>query len=97
MSARNFATAIVILTAMCTLLLFFCPVASGPYSATHGPVNVLKAMRDASTLKLGMLLAATTLIMSGLGFRSRRSLIPVTVSRHDRDRQVTATSSEMRC
>jgi len=61
MGARSFAIALVVLTMFCTLLLLICPVASGPYSATHGPASALRCMRAAGILILGMLLAATAL------------------------------------
>ena len=62
MPARRFAIALVLVTTFCTLLLLVCPVASGPYSATHGPATSLRAMRFTLILMLTMLLAATSAV-----------------------------------
>lgn len=44
---------------MIALLLF--PLAFGPYATTHGPVTVLRAMRDSLLLRLSIVLAAISL------------------------------------
>jgi len=42
-------------------MLFLFPIASGPYSATHGPVSALRAIRDCSVLRLSIAFAALSL------------------------------------
>jgi hypothetical protein len=47
-----------ILAVICTIAIFLFPVASGPYSAVHGPVTALRSLRLRIKLWLGMALAA---------------------------------------
>jgi hypothetical protein len=44
------------------LLVFLCPVPTGPFSATHGPVTALRASRSAWLLLVLMAIAACNAI-----------------------------------
>ena len=95
--ARSFAIALVTAMVFCTVLLLICPVAWGPYSATHGPVTALRAMRSVATLMFSMLLAATALSSNAsvpalrhISFRSDSILLP-------RGGQAGTAASLLRC
>jgi hypothetical protein len=46
--------AVVALTLIAVALIFFVPVSSGPFAATHGPVSALRARRIALRLRLAL-------------------------------------------
>jgi len=54
-----------LLAVLGTVMLFLFPVASGPYSATQGPVTALRAMRDCSVLRFSISLAALSVFRLG--------------------------------
>ena len=96
MAERRFAIALVALTTFCTLLLLVCPVAVGPYSATHGPATALRAIRALAILLFAMFFYATAL--NGV-FRAPGLFSPVPAaieSASDRGR-AGGMSSELRC
>jgi hypothetical protein len=60
-----------IVTMLCVVGIFLFPVAVGPYSAVHGPVTALLAVRTAMKLRLAIALAALcNSIVSVSAFRS---------------------------
>ena len=69
MTGRHLVSALALLSIICTLAILLFPLASGhgPYSATHGPVTSLRAVKAASLLRLGMVLAATSLLTLAAG------------------------------
>lgn len=69
-----------ILAILGTMALLFYPLAYGPYSSTHGPVTVLRAMRDSLLLRISMIAAALALVFTQLrntGGLGNLELIPV--------------------
>lgn len=50
-----------VLLVLCTLLLLLCPAASGPYSATHGPVTALRNLHLWVLVCVSLLVAAKAL------------------------------------
>lgn len=97
MAARSFAIALVAFMVFCTVLLLIWPVAWGPYSATHGPVTALRAMRSSVILMLGMLLAATCLTKISLAPALLRNIDRSDSIRVRRDQTTGSPSSQMRC
>ncbi|HVN19550.1 MAG TPA: hypothetical protein VMU05_12275 [Dongiaceae bacterium] len=51
MTAGRIACALSVFAVVCVLVLFFCPVLDGPYSAVHGPVTALLSIRAAVRLR----------------------------------------------
>src|SRR5512142_106237 len=49
------------LVALGVLAIFFCPIPSGPFQATHGPTSALRASRAALSVFLAMALAGLLL------------------------------------
>jgi hypothetical protein len=49
-----------VVAAVCVLSIFLFPCVQGPYSAVHGPVTALQAVRAAARLRLAILAAALT-------------------------------------
>jgi hypothetical protein len=47
-----------IVAIICVLSIFLCPAAAGPYSAVHGPVSALQAIRNFMKLCCAMAMAA---------------------------------------
>jgi len=47
-----------VVAALCVLSIFLFPCVQGPYSAVHGPVTALQAVRAAARLRLAILAAA---------------------------------------
>jgi hypothetical protein len=65
-------------TILCILSIFLFPVATGPYSAVHGPVTALLAFRAALKIRFAMTLAAfgALLFLLEIGSRSLRIYLP---------------------
>jgi hypothetical protein len=61
MNALQLGRGLAVLAILGTLALLLYPLAYGPYSTTHGPVTVLRAMRDSLVLRLSIVLAALSL------------------------------------
>lgn len=53
---RAMIPALVLLTALCVLSIFFFPAHQGPYAATHGPVTELRALLPSASLFLALVL-----------------------------------------
>jgi hypothetical protein len=97
MAARSFAIALVAVMMFCTVLLLICPVAWGPYSATHGPATALRSMRLSAILVFSMLLAATSLMGNFSVPALLRSSVPTTVIIVPREGQASGACSQLRC
>ena len=65
MRVRELRHGLAVLAVLGTVMLFLFPVASGPYSATQGPVTALRAMRQCSVLRLSIVLAGLGLLRIG--------------------------------
>ncbi|PYX10285.1 MAG: hypothetical protein DMG88_03265 [Acidobacteria bacterium] len=57
MRFRTLGRGLAVLAIFGTVMLFLFPIASGPYSATHGPVTPLRAMRYSLLVRLSIVLA----------------------------------------
>ena len=66
MKESRMAKVLAVLAIMGTMALLLYPLAYGPYSATHGPITVLRAMRDSLLLRISMVVAALTLVFAQL-------------------------------
>ena len=66
MSALRTGSPLALVTIFCVLALFFFPAASGPYSAIHGPVTALLAVRAAARVRLSIVRAGLNAIRSRL-------------------------------
>jgi hypothetical protein len=60
-----------VLAMISIICIFLFPVAQGPYSAIHGPVTALQAIRSAARVKLSMIAAALSRLNSPRGFLTR--------------------------
>lgn len=58
MTPRPLAYELVILSIVCVIGIFLFPAPAGPYSAVHGPVTALLAIRSAARVRWTMVLAA---------------------------------------
>lgn len=67
-----------VLAALCVLSIFLFPSAQGPYSAVHGPVTALQAVRGAARLR-SAILAAGRKAFSNFVVPPLRMLSPVLV------------------
>jgi hypothetical protein len=56
MRFRTLGRSLAVLAIFGTVMLFLFPIASGPYSATHGPVTPLRAMRYSFLVRLSIVL-----------------------------------------
>jgi len=68
------ASAVLVLAAL--LLIFFCPLSQGPFSATHGPVTALRASRAASLILISIAFA-TMIVRKALAAFALFSPIPL--------------------
>jgi len=55
---RHFGHELAIVAIVCVLGIFLFPAAAGSYSAVHGPVTALQAMRRSIRLRWAMAVAA---------------------------------------
>ncbi len=58
MLRRSWIVEFAVAAVICILALLLAPASAGPYSATHGPVTVLRARRDGILLQFRIALAA---------------------------------------
>ena len=49
---------VVLVTLLCVIGIFLFPASAGPYSAVHGPVTALQAIRAAARVRWAVVLAA---------------------------------------
>jgi hypothetical protein len=66
MKPRLLAYELAVVTILCVLGIFFFPATAGPYSAVHGPVSGLLAIRAAMKLRWAMALVAAMASQLGL-------------------------------
>ena len=66
MPAFRTGSPLALVTVFCVLAIFFFPAASGPYSAIHGPVTALLAVRAAARVRLSIVRAGLNAIRSRL-------------------------------
>jgi len=76
MFALRNGSPLALVTILCVLAIFLFPAASGPYSAIHGPVTALLAMRAAARVRLTIVRSALTALRNGLQ-NARAVLIPL--------------------
>jgi hypothetical protein len=50
------------LAVLCTLVVFFCPVSQGPFTAVHGPVTALRAWQSAGIVVSGIVAVAAAVL-----------------------------------
>lgn len=55
---RHFGHELAIVAIVCVLSIFLFPAAAGSYSAVHGPVTALRAMRSSIRLRWAIAVAA---------------------------------------
>ncbi len=58
MLSGRIASDLAIIVVVCVISIFLFPVAQGPYSAIHGPVTALQAVRAAIRVRLSIVAAA---------------------------------------
>ena len=59
---------------LCTLVVFFFPAHSGPFTAMYGPVTALRGWQAAAAVFAGIIVAAASIVvvlLSGLSARYR--------------------------
>lgn len=66
MSALRIGGPFALVTVFCVLAIFFFPAATGPYSAIHGPVTALLAVRAAARVHVTIMRAGLNAIRSRL-------------------------------
>ncbi len=66
MIARHFDHPLALVGIVCILSLFLFPAAGGTYSAVHGPITALQAMRAAMKLRWSMMMAALGISQPGV-------------------------------
>ena len=66
MRPRPFGFELVILSIVCIIGIFLFPASAGPYSAVHGPVTALLAVRAAARLRWAMVRAASGFVRLSL-------------------------------
>lgn len=60
MISRRIGYKVAVVVVFSVLSIFLFPTVQGPYSAIHGPVTALRAVRGAASLRLAILAAAVT-------------------------------------
>ncbi|HEX6803912.1 MAG TPA: hypothetical protein VF133_09565 [Terriglobales bacterium] len=68
---RHFGHEFAIIAIVCVLGIFLFPAAVGSYSAVHGPVTALQAMRRSIRLRWAMAFAALTFLTLTAQFLAR--------------------------
>jgi hypothetical protein len=58
MKSRLFGNELTLITILCVVGIFLFPASAGPYSAIHGPVTALQAVRAAMKIRWNIALAA---------------------------------------
>ncbi len=76
-SSRLFGE-LAIVVIICVIGILLLPASAGPYSAVHGPVTALRAVRTAIKVRWAMMIAA--LAMSHFAVRFKRGSMPAAAS-----------------
>ena len=61
MKPRHIAHELAVIAIVCVIGIFLFPATAGPYSAVHGPVTALEAMRASIRIACAMIMAAFVL------------------------------------
>jgi hypothetical protein len=67
---RHFGHELAIVAIVCVVSIFLFPAAAGSYSAVHGPVTSLQAMRNALRLRWAIAMAGLSLFGFSIEFSS---------------------------
>jgi hypothetical protein len=62
MNPRRFGYELALIATICVIGIFLFPASAGSYSAVHGPVTALQAMRNAVSSRWALAAAALSLL-----------------------------------
>lgn len=66
MTSGRIGCAIAVAALLCVLTIFFFPAVQGPYSAVHGPVTALLALRAAASVRTAIMSAGSSVVRTCL-------------------------------